>query len=109
MDLSIVIVNYQTFELTKNTINSVFQYSYPFTPAVFLAGLGVAYGKFVILVLSVDGSIKQLAVVGMSFASARNVDHTAHAKILGDRAVVHSFSAVSGKYIARVHNVASKR
>ena len=29
MDLSIVIVNYQTFELTKNTINSVFQYSYP--------------------------------------------------------------------------------
>lgn len=31
MDLSIVIVNYQTFELTKNTINSVFQYSYPFS------------------------------------------------------------------------------
>ncbi len=30
MDLSIVIVNYQTFELTKNTINSIFSYSYPF-------------------------------------------------------------------------------
>ena len=25
MDLSVVIVNYQTFELTKNTINSIFE------------------------------------------------------------------------------------
>jgi len=31
MDLSIVIVNYQTFDLTKNTINSIFKYSYPFS------------------------------------------------------------------------------
>ena len=31
MDLSVVIVNYQTFELTKNTINSVFEYEYPFS------------------------------------------------------------------------------
>lgn len=31
MDLSIVIVNYRTFELTKNTIDSIFQYEYPFT------------------------------------------------------------------------------
>ena len=31
MDLSIVIVNYQTFELTKNTINSVLEYEYPFS------------------------------------------------------------------------------
>ena len=31
MDLSVVIVNYQTFELTKNTINSFFKYSYPFS------------------------------------------------------------------------------
>lgn len=31
MDLSVVIVNYQTFELTKNTINSIFEYEYPFT------------------------------------------------------------------------------
>ena len=31
MDLSVVIVNYQTFELTKNTINSIFKYDYPFT------------------------------------------------------------------------------
>ena len=31
MDLSIVIVNYQTFELTKNTINSIFEYEYPFS------------------------------------------------------------------------------
>lgn len=30
MDLSIVIVNYQTFDLTKNTINSIFEYEYPF-------------------------------------------------------------------------------
>jgi len=30
MDLSIVIVNYQTFGLTKNTIESVLKYSYPF-------------------------------------------------------------------------------
>ena len=31
MDLSIVIVNYQTFELTKNTINSILEYEYPFS------------------------------------------------------------------------------
>ena len=31
MDLSVVIVNYQTFELTRNTINSIFEYSYPFS------------------------------------------------------------------------------
>ena len=31
MDLSIVIVNYQTFELTRNTINSVLEYEYPFS------------------------------------------------------------------------------
>ena len=30
MDLSIVIVNYGTYELTKNTVNSIFEYSYPF-------------------------------------------------------------------------------
>ena len=30
MDLSIVIVNYGTFELTKNTVNSILEYSYPF-------------------------------------------------------------------------------
>ncbi len=31
MDLSVVIVNYQTFELTKNTIDSIFRYDYPFS------------------------------------------------------------------------------
>ena len=31
MDLSIVIVNYQTFELTKNTINSILKYDHPFS------------------------------------------------------------------------------
>ena len=31
MDLSIVIVNYGTFELTKNTVESVLKYSYPFS------------------------------------------------------------------------------
>lgn len=30
MDLSIVIVNYRTFELTRNTVNSILKYSYPF-------------------------------------------------------------------------------
>ena len=30
MDLSVVIVNYGTFELTKNTVNSILDYSYPF-------------------------------------------------------------------------------
>lgn len=34
MDLSVVIVNYRTFELTKNTINSIFEYDYPFTVEV---------------------------------------------------------------------------
>ena len=31
MDLSVVIVNYGTFELTKNTTNSILEYSYPFS------------------------------------------------------------------------------
>ena len=31
MNLSIVIVNYQTYELTRDTINSILEYSYPFT------------------------------------------------------------------------------
>ena len=31
MDLSVVIINYQTFELTKNTVNSILQYDYPFS------------------------------------------------------------------------------
>lgn len=31
MDLSVVIVNYQTFELTKNTVNSILEYNYPFS------------------------------------------------------------------------------
>ncbi len=31
MDLSVVIVNYQTFELTRDTINSILKYSYPFS------------------------------------------------------------------------------
>ena len=28
MDLSVVIVNYETFELTKNTVNSILEYYY---------------------------------------------------------------------------------
>ena len=36
MALSIVILNYQTFELTKNTINSIFEYEYPFSYEVLL-------------------------------------------------------------------------
>ena len=36
MDLSVVIVNYQTFELTKNTINSILEYDYPFTYEIFV-------------------------------------------------------------------------
>lgn len=31
MNLSIVILNYRTFELTKDTVNSVLRYSYPFS------------------------------------------------------------------------------
>lgn len=36
MDLSIVIVNYRTFELTKNTVNSILEYDYPFTYEIFI-------------------------------------------------------------------------
>lgn len=36
MDLSIVILNYQTFELTKNTIDSVLKYDYPFSYEILL-------------------------------------------------------------------------
>ena len=36
MDLSVVIVNYQTFELTKNTINSILEYDYPFSMEIFV-------------------------------------------------------------------------
>lgn len=31
MNLSVVIVNYRTFDLTRDTINSIFKYSYPFS------------------------------------------------------------------------------
>ena len=36
MDLSVVIVNYRTFELTKNTINSILDYDYPFSLEIFV-------------------------------------------------------------------------
>ena len=36
MDLSIVILNYQTFELTKNTVNSILKYDYPFSYEIFV-------------------------------------------------------------------------
>ena len=36
MDLSVVIVNYQTFELTKNTINSILEYDHPFSYEIFV-------------------------------------------------------------------------
>lgn len=36
MDLSVVIVNYQTFDLTKNTINSILDYDYPFSLEIFV-------------------------------------------------------------------------
>ena len=36
MDLSVVIVNYQTFELTKNTINSIQDYDYPFSLEIYV-------------------------------------------------------------------------
>lgn len=36
MDLSVVIVNYQTFELTKNTINSILENDYPFSYEIFV-------------------------------------------------------------------------
>lgn len=49
MDLSVVIVNYQTFELTKNTINSILEYDYPFS-----------YEIFVVDNASTDDSLKRL-------------------------------------------------
>ena len=36
MDLSVVIVNYETFELTRNTVDSILDYSYPFDVEVFV-------------------------------------------------------------------------
>lgn len=36
MDVSIIIVNYQTFELTKNAINSILEYDYPFQVEIIL-------------------------------------------------------------------------
>lgn len=49
MNLSIVIVNYQTFEMTRNTVNSIFEYSYPFT-----------YEVIVVDNASSDDSLKKL-------------------------------------------------
>ena len=49
MDLSIVIVNYQTFELTRDTINSILSYTYPFS-----------YEVVVVDNASNDNSLKQL-------------------------------------------------
>ena len=36
MDLSVIIVNYQTYELTKNAVESVLEYRYPFSLEVIL-------------------------------------------------------------------------
>lgn len=36
MDLSVVIVNYQTFDLTRDTINSILEYDYPFSYEIFV-------------------------------------------------------------------------
>ena len=36
MDLSVIIVNYQTCDLTKNTINSILEYNYPFNVEIFV-------------------------------------------------------------------------
>ena len=36
MDLSVVIVNYQTFELTKNTVDSILGHDYPFSLEIFV-------------------------------------------------------------------------
>lgn len=36
MDLSVIIVNYQTFELTKNTIDSILGYDHPFSYEIFV-------------------------------------------------------------------------
>ena len=36
MDLSVVIVNYQTFELTRDTVNSILDYDYPFSLEIFV-------------------------------------------------------------------------
>ncbi|WP_296858745.1 glycosyltransferase family 2 protein [uncultured Methanobrevibacter sp.] len=36
MDLSIIIVNYQTFELTRDTINSILDYDYPFSYEIYV-------------------------------------------------------------------------
>lgn len=36
MNLSVVIVNYQTFELTRDTVNSILQYSYPFSYEIYV-------------------------------------------------------------------------
>ena len=36
MDLSIIIVNYQTFGLTRDTINSILDYDYPFSYEIYV-------------------------------------------------------------------------
>lgn len=66
MDLSVVIVNYQTFELTKNTINSILDYEYPFSLEIFvvdnasgddsLARLKDYFGDKVIFIASAENN-----------------------------------------------------
>ncbi len=52
MDLSIVIVNYQTFDLTRNTINSILKYEYPFS-----------YEIIVVDNASADDSLSNLKII----------------------------------------------
>lgn len=49
MDLSVIIVNYQTFELTRDTINSILKYTYPFNYEIIVVDNG-----------SLDNSLNQL-------------------------------------------------
>jgi GT2 family glycosyltransferase len=79
MDLSIIIVNYQTYDLTKETIESVINKNHPFTYEIYLVDDASQDGSLEKLQedfkeQSVDGLIKFIASPeNKGFAHANNL------------------------------------
>ena len=48
MDLSVVIVNYQTFDLTRNTINSMLKYEYPFSYEIIVVDSAIVLKRIIV-------------------------------------------------------------
>ncbi len=74
MDLSIIIVNYQTYEVTKNAINSVFNYTYPFSYEIIVVDNASSDDSLSKLQVDFDKKVKFVASdINNGFAYGNNL------------------------------------